>query len=306
MDSAQLAQPYIQQGSGTVGAGSGMISSAQNYPPMASNYTQQAANGVGNIGANDISQYMNPYHSQVIQATLANMAENNAQQQQQVQGNAAMRGALGGDRVGVAQSELARQQALANNQTLSGLNAQNYQQAVQTALTQQQNQQANQARMLAAGSQLGGFGATQAGIGTQLAGAGILQGNLGLQAQQAGITGGQSLLGAGSVPQQNQQALDTANYQQYLQQLAYPYQQTQFLSGIGLPASGAMGGFQSQIGQSNQILTPPGMSWQQALIGGGSLLGGLLGLGGLFRQRRRFRKCLDFFLWRGFRFSWSH
>lgn len=320
MDSAQLAQPYIQQGAGNVGAGydtinsalnplaigqglvrqgANVIDSGSNYIPTAAYYTGQGANGVGNIGANDISQYMNPYQQQVIQATLGNMAENNAQQQQQVLGNAAMRGALGGDRVGVAQSELARQQGLANNQTLANLNAQNYQQAVQTALTQQQNQQANQARMLAAGNQFGGLGATQAGIGTQLAGTGnamagtagqqagignlmagtgLQYANLGMQAQQAGITGGQSLLGAGTAPQQTQQALDTANYQQYLQQLAFPYQQMQFMSGIGLPAAGAMGGFQTQIGQANQILTPPGMSWQQALIGGGALLGGLFGL----------------------------
>lgn len=289
MDSSQLAQPYFTQGAGNVGAGAGMISDAQqSYLPMASDYTQQGASGVGNISAGDISQYMNPYQQQVIQASLANMAENNAQQQQQVQGNAAMRGALGGDRLGVAQSELARQQGLANNQTLAGLNAQNYQQATQTALTQQQNQQANQARALQAGSQFAGLGATQAGIGTQLAGAGMQYGNLGAQAQQAGITGGQSLLGAGSVPQQTQQALDTANYQQYLQQLAFPYQQTQFMSGIGLPAAGAMGGTQTQAGLSNQVLTPPGMSWQQALVGGGSFLGGLFGLATGGRTPRRF------------------
>lgn len=277
MDSSQLAQPYIGQGAGTVGDASGMISGAQNYIPTAADYTQQGATGVGNIGAGDISQYMNPYQQQVIQASLANMAENNAQQQQQVQGNAAMRGALGGDRLGVAQSELARQQGLANNQTLAGLNAQNYQQATQTALSQQQNQQANQARALQAGGQFGGLGATQAGIGTQLAGSGMQYGNLGLQAQQAGISGGQSLLGAGSVSQQTQQAGDTANYQQYLQQLAFPYQQTQFMAGIGLPAAGAMGGSQTQTGLSNQTVTPPGMTWQQALVGGGSLLGGLFG-----------------------------
>lgn len=341
------SQGTVQQGIGNIQGGAGQVSNAQNYIPMAGQYAAMSqpligggtglayggAQGVGNIGAGDISQYMNPFQNQVIGATLANMAENNAVQQQQVQGNAAMRGALGGDRLGVAQAELARQQALANNQTLAGLNAQNYNQAVQTALSQQQNQQLNQNRLLQASGQLGnlantqmglgnlfgGLGATSAGIGSQLAGTGnalvgaagqqagignlyagtgmqlgslagqqagvgsqlgglgSIYGNLGLQGQNAALTGGQALLGAGTVSQQTQQALDTANYQQYLQQLAFPYQQAQFLAGIGLPAAGAMGGFQTQIGSAGQTITPPGVSWPQALVGGGAFLGSMFG-----------------------------
>ena len=100
------------------------------YLPQALSYAQQ---GASSISPDQISNYSNPFQQQVVNATMGNINETNAEQQNQLKGNALAQGALGGDRLGVAQGELARQQGLANNQTLAGLNAGNYQQALQAA-----------------------------------------------------------------------------------------------------------------------------------------------------------------------------
>jgi len=185
----------------------------------------------------NIQQYMNPYQSDVINATMANINETNQQQQAQTTGQLTQAaGGVGAERIALGQGELARQQALASNQTLAGLNQQNYAQALAAAQQQQ------------------GFG----------------------------LGAAQTQLGAGGLEQQTGQAGLTAAYQQYLQQLAFPYQQAQFLAGIGLPALGAMGGQQFQTGAANQTMTPPGLSWLQGLAGAGALGYGLFQNGNPF------------------------
>src|SRR5207302_3433631 len=87
-----------------------------------------------------IQQYQSPYTQSVVDATMAEFANVNAQQQQGVIGNAAAQGALGGDRVGVAQGILAGQQQLAEAPVIAGLYNQGYTQALSTAQQQQQNQ----------------------------------------------------------------------------------------------------------------------------------------------------------------------
>jgi len=58
--------------------------------------------------AEQINKYYNPYQKNVVDATMANINETNAQQQQDVIGDAITRGAWGGDRSAVAQAELPR------------------------------------------------------------------------------------------------------------------------------------------------------------------------------------------------------
>ena len=187
------------------------VGTAQPYINTAANYANA---GAAAITPDQIQSYLNPYQNSVINATMANINETNGQQQQQVLGNAALQGALGGDRVGVAQSELARQQGLASNQTLAGLQSQNYSQALAAA----------QADRAAQGQ------------------AAYTYGNLGGEAQNAALQGAQAQIGAGGLEQQTSQAGLSAAYQQYLTAQAFPYQQAQFLAGIGIPAAGALGG----------------------------------------------------------------
>lgn len=202
--------------------------SAQPYFDQAAQYATQ---GASTIDPSSIQKYMNPYTQNVIDATQANFNQSNAIQQQGVIGNAAAQGALGGDRVGVAQSELARQQGLAQNPVIAGLQQQNYSQALGAA----------QADRSAAAQGAYTFGALAPSV------------------QNSQISGAQAQIGAGGLEQGTNQAQLTAAYNQYLQQQAFPYQQAGFLASAGLPAATAMGG------TSNGTTTSPGPNpWVQA------------------------------------------
>lgn len=169
-----------------------------------------------------IQQYQNPYTQNVINATQAQFNNQNQQQQQQLSGNAIAQGALGGNRVGVAQAQLAGQQQLAQAPVLAGLASQGYQQGVQTALSQQQ---------------------------AQAQGAYSL-GALGTAGQNAALTGAGAQVGAGTLQQSTQQAQDQAAYQQFMQKQAYPFQTTQWLAGIDTGVGSQLGGTSTSNGST--------------------------------------------------------
>ncbi|API52847.1 hypothetical protein BMW22_15590 [Rhizobium leguminosarum] len=154
-----------------------------------------------------VDNYMSPYLDNVVKSTMANMNEQNAEQQQGVLGNAAVQGALGGNRVGVAQAELARQQNLANQQTISGL----YNQGYNTALGAAQSDKA----------------------AAQNAAAGYA--NLGNTAMQTNLQQAAAQVGAGTQQQQ-------WDYQQYQNKLAYPFETTSWLANIVSGLGSGMGG----------------------------------------------------------------
>lgn len=199
----------------------------QPYFQAATNMAAQAANPLQmqQFSQNAINQYMNPYLNNVVGAAVANINQTNAQQQQQVLGNAIQRGAFGGDRAGIAQAELARQQGLANNATIANLLGQGYSQAQQQFNTQQ---------------------ATD--LATQLQNRNLLSqnalnlANLGTQGQQAGLQQAQAQYGYGTAEQQQQQAGLSTAYQQYMNKQAFPYQQLSYYAGLASGAAPAMGG----------------------------------------------------------------
>lgn len=203
---------------------------------------QQAANP---LTAQQIQNYQNPYTQQVVNATEAQFQNQNAQQQQQVLGNAAAQGALGNDRTGVAQANLAGQQQIAQDPVIANLYNQSYTQALQTA--QQQYQQ---------NPQQAAYGLTSTGIG----------------GQNAALQGAGAQFGVGTSEQQTQQAQDTALYNQYLMQQAYPFQTTQWLAGID-------SGVGSQMGGTSQTQAPTPSPFSQILGAGvaGAGLAGTLG-----------------------------
>lgn len=257
---AAASQPYQAYGGQLVAPETanqyGAMYHLANAPGTAAPYFSAGAGMVGAagspIGETEINRYLSPYQKQVIDATMANINETNARQQQQIMGNPVSQHALGGDRSRVAQAILAHQQGLANNQTLANLNNQNWEQAVRTATGQQQ-------AGLASGNALA---------------------NLGIGFQNAYQNAAQAYWNAAGQERQIEQDRLTAAYQQFQQQQAFPYQQAQFLAGIGVPTSGAMGGTQATSGNiqqtTNTATTPPGMTWLQAVLGGGSLVGGLV------------------------------
>lgn len=175
---------------------------------------QYAQTGAGSITPENISQYSNPFQSQVIDSTMAQIARNNAIQQNQLKGNSVAQGGLRNSRLGVAQAELARNQDMTTADTLSKLNTQNYSQALGAA-------QADKARAFQGASAYGA---------------------LGQQAQQAGYQDIAALMGAGAQQQGLEQLqLDTAS-QNAAQQHQYPFQNLSWLSslvsGVGANAGG--------------------------------------------------------------------
>lgn len=143
---------------------------AASGPSQAAQALINAGTGTGTTLAN-LAAFQNPYTQNVLNSQVALENQQNAVQQQNLLGNAASQGALGGDRVAAAQALLAGQQQLANNAT----NANILQQGFNTALGAAQTQ---------AGQNLQGAGlaGTQSSTGTQQLGS--------TQGQQASTTAG--------------------------------------------------------------------------------------------------------------------
>ena|SRR5579859_3413032 len=191
---ATAYQPDLSRAEGATqqgwAGGSGVLSSAMAADP-----------------ASTVGKYMSPYVAQALQPQITALQTQLGQQQNAINAQATQANAFGDARQGA-------QQALQNfygNQALSGLVGQGYNtaygQALQTGLGEQQT--------------LGQLGATYGNLGLQ---AGQQMASLGGLQQSLGITGANALYNAGQQQQtQGQQELNAA-YQQYLNQVNWPFQ----------------------------------------------------------------------------------
>ena len=244
---AEAALPYYGQAGQNIDAAQAAGAPYTGAATMAGLAGAQAVNP----GQLQIGQYMDPYLQSVVAPTMQGLYQQQQQQQSQLMGSQAMRGAFGGDRGSIAAANLARQQGLAAQQAQGGLLSQGYGQALQAAQQQQgvglQAGQANRAAMQQLSPQLLQIGQqafqqpmaaaqAQQGLGQGLLGYGqnVAQGlsGLGQQGTQTGLASGQALLGAGTLEQQTQQQLNAALQNQYQQQQGYPFQIAQFLANI--------------------------------------------------------------------------
>lgn len=232
INSAQgVSQPYIDQAQGLIQQG-----------------TQPLWSGVQQFSPENVQQYMNPYTKNVLDASVAQQQNTDAQQQSALKGNAISSGAWGGDRAGVASAILSGQQDLANNATNANILNTGYNSGLGEFNTQQQAQLgANEANSYL--NQQGAFGLA----------------NLGQQAMGSKLTGASAQLQSGGLQQQLGQEALNVPYQQFLQQQAYPFQGAQYFANIAEGLGGGAGGTSST--------TSPGAS-TLSQIGG-------LGLGGL-------------------------
>jgi len=213
----------------------------QPYMQQAGQFAQQAGSA---ITPGQINAAMNPYQQQVIDATMAQMGQQNAQQMSALKGTEAQRGAFGGSRAAVTEAMLGGQQNMNMASQLAGLNQQNYTQAVAQA-------QANRAA---------------AGTGAQL------ESGLGTQSMQLPFMGAQAQLQTGAQQQQLAQQNLNVPYQQWLQQQAWTPQMLQFQAGLGTGVGSQMGGTSTNTGQTTN--TPAQANpWTQ--IAGGALAVGL-------------------------------
>jgi hypothetical protein len=244
---AEAALPYYGQAGQNIDAAQAAGAPYTGAATMAGLAGAQAVNP----GQLEIGRYMDPYLQSVVAPTMQGLYQQQQQQQSQLMGSQAMRGAFGGDRGSIAAANLARQQGLAAQQTQAGLLSQGYGQALQAGQQQQgvglQAGQANRAAMQQLSPQLLQIGQqafqqpmaaaqAQQGLGQGLLGYGqnVAQGltGIGQQGTQTGLASGQALLGAGTLEQQTQQQQNAALYNQYQQQQGYPFQIAQFLANI--------------------------------------------------------------------------
>lgn len=207
----QLTAPVNAQQTAGINNINANANSAQPYINQAAGLATGAANP---LTASQIQNYQNPYTQDVVNATQAQFNDQNAQQQTALKGNQISQGALGGNRTGIASSNLAGQQQLSQAPTIANLYAQSYNSGLGTAAQQYQQ--------------------------NPLAAAGSLA-NFGISGQNAALQGAGQQINAGTLQQQTQQAQDTANYGQYAQAQAYPFQVEQWLAGIGTGVAPGLG-----------------------------------------------------------------
>ena len=156
----------------------------------------QVTGAAAPIGAQQISQYLNPYQSYVTDE----IARQGQMMQQQLGAKAIGAGAFGGGREGVQQAELQGRQLSAMGQAQA--------QGFNTALSAAQNQQR---------------------VGLQ---SGQLLGQLGLGQQQMAQSDINQLMAAGGLQRQLAQSALDAQRQSTLQQQYEPYQRAEFLKNI--------------------------------------------------------------------------
>ena len=191
-------QPFLQQGRAAVTQG---IAGAQGADFTPTSY----------------QDFMSPFTEEVIDTTLADIAEQGAKQQAQLGAASVGQGAFGGSRQGIAQGEIAANVADQQARTAGQLRSQGFAQA--------QNLAQQAARQQLAQAQLGGqLGVSQAGLG-----------QLG---QQMGVQDINTLLGIGGLQQQQAQRQFDVTRANELARQALPFQRIGFMSDIfrGVPA----------------------------------------------------------------------
>ena len=216
----------------------------------------------------DVQQFMSPYQSQVIDASLAEFDRNKAIQEQQIRDQQTALGALGSGRAGVQLAEFgtgaARERAL--------LQANLLQQGFQQAQGARQQDIANrfglgQAQAGLAGQRGALAGATQ-GLGAFQSGLGGQQVALG-QAQEGILGTNVSRLGSlGALNQAQAQAVEDARREAVRQAAFQPQEQLDRYAG---QVAGIMGGYPGQTVTSNV----PNPTPLQTALGVGTTLAGI-------------------------------
>lgn len=191
----------------------------------------------------NVQQYESPYTQDVTKSLTNLFDQQNAQQQQQLQGNLVGQGAFGGDRQAIMQATLAGQQQLNQAPTLANVLQGGY----QTAL---------------GASEAQGWLGQQTGFGLA---------SLGNESQNLALSGASAQLQSGGLQQQLGQEQLNIPYEQFQQQQAYPFQTLGWLGGLTTGIGSNSGG------TSGTGYPGPNMAGQIAGLGVAGL--GAYGLG---------------------------
>ena len=212
-------------------AGQAQVPGGQTTPPNINSLAAQGIQGAGmgtaqgmaytplgvtagQLGTTNLAPYMNPYTTDVIDASQADLLRGANMGLDQLGAQAQMARAFGGSRHGIAMSEIGRGVGEIMGQQSAGLRQANFAQAQQAA---QQNQLANQ-------------GIDLSGAQHRLGAAGQLANisNLGFG---MGQTVNQNLATQGAMQQALQQAVFDAAGQKYGEYTGHPAQGLQYMQG---------------------------------------------------------------------------
>ncbi len=270
----QQAQSLAQQG---IGSYQPFLNQAQTQAQLASGLGAMslgqlgtAASTFGGVGTGaqafqqDVSQFMSPYQSQVIDASLAEFDRNKAIQEKSIADQAIASGAFGGGREGVQRAEFqtgaARERALLQ----AGLLQQGFGQA------QQARQQDIQNRFNLGQAQQGIAGATQ-GLGSFQSGLAGQQAQFGQGLQQLQGTDVSRLGQLGALNQAQQQAEMDAQREATRMAAFQPQEELNRFADI---TTGIMGGMR---GSGTTTSNVPNPSPLQSALGIGSTIAGIYG-----------------------------
>ena len=270
----QQAQGLAQQG---IGSYQPFLNQAQTQAQLASGLGAMslgqlgtAASTFGGVGTGaqafqqDVSQFMSPYQSQVIDASLAEFDRNKAIQEKSIADQAIASGAFGGGREGVQRAEFqtgaARERALLQ----AGLLQQGFGQA------QQARQQDIQNRFNLGQAQQGIAGATQ-GLGSFQSGLAGQQAQFGQGLQQLQGTDVSRLGQLGALNQAQQQAEMDAQREATRMAAFQPQEELNRFADI---TTGIMGGMR---GSGTTTSNVPNPSPLQSALGIGSTIAGIYG-----------------------------
>jgi len=275
--------------SAAAAAGQGAGTAALGQAGTAFDAAQQAAvagqdAGAQYMGPQAYQQFMSPYQQEVIDATMAGYDQNVAEQQAKLGASAGQ--AFGGDRLAVAQGQLAADSALGRAQAQANLLSQGYQNA-QMAASQafgQAQQQAGQNVNLLGQTAQGQMGLAGAQQGQAAQNVGLFgqtgQAQQGLAALQPQLAQ-QTWAGLGTTGAQQQAqiqaGLDTAA--QGAQMAAYePQQRLSFFGSQLAPMMGGQAGMGGMtFGPATQQPSTSPMSMLLTGIGAGSSIGNMFG-----------------------------
>ena len=214
------------------GTQAGMGYQAQGVRPVGFSAAQMGP--AGQVAGANLSAYTNPYETQVVDQSLADLERTRLMQQNQLGAQASAAGAFGGSRQGIAEAETNRAFADQAARTASGLRQAGFQNAQQMAGQdigrQMQVASTNQAAL----NQARQFGAQQGMTAQQLNQMAGLQANqqrLGAASQMGQL--GQQAFGTGQAIQQQQ--MQQGLMQQGLQQALIDAARGQYAGFTGAP-----------------------------------------------------------------------
>ena len=254
-------QPFLQSAQAQAGLASGLGTAA--LTGIGATQAQLSGIPTGAMTAAQTQQFMSPYQSQVIDATLAEFDRNKQIQEQQIRDQQTALGALGSGRAGVQLAEFgtgaARERALLQ----AGLLQQGFGQAAAA------RQQDIQNRFGLGAAQQGIAGATQ-GLGAFQSGLAGQQAQLGAQQQALQGTDISRLGQLGALNQAQAQANLDAQREATRQAAFQPQEQ---LDRYAAQVTGIMGGYPGQVSQT----AVPNPTPLQTALGVGTTLAGIYG-----------------------------